>query len=36
MNAIGRIVGAVMKLAGGTVDAKTVNERIVSKLREGS
>jgi hypothetical protein len=26
----------VMKLAGGTVDAKTVNERIVSKLREGS
>ena len=36
MNAIGRIVGAVMKLAGGAVDAKTVNERIVSKLREGS
>jgi hypothetical protein len=26
----------VMKLAGGAVDAKTVNERIVSKLREGS
>ncbi|MFM9096753.1 MAG: Asp-tRNA(Asn)/Glu-tRNA(Gln) amidotransferase subunit GatB, partial [Phycisphaerales bacterium] len=30
MAAIGRIVGAVMKLAGGTVDAKTVNERIVA------
>ncbi|MFM7799671.1 MAG: Asp-tRNA(Asn)/Glu-tRNA(Gln) amidotransferase GatCAB subunit B, partial [Planctomycetota bacterium] len=33
MAAIGRIVGAVMKLAGGTVDAKTVNERIVARLR---
>ena len=36
MAAIGRIVGAVMKLAGGKVDAKTVNERIVSKLQGGA
>jgi aspartyl-tRNA(Asn)/glutamyl-tRNA(Gln) amidotransferase subunit B len=36
MAAIGRIVGAVMKLAGGKVDAKTVNERIVSRLKEGA
>ena len=36
MAAIGRIVGSVMKLAGGTVDAKTVNERIVSRLQGGS
>ena len=35
MAAIGRIVGAVMKLAGGKVDAKTVNERIVSRLQGG-
>jgi aspartyl-tRNA(Asn)/glutamyl-tRNA(Gln) amidotransferase subunit B len=36
MAAIGRIVGSVMKLAGGKVDAKTVNERIVSRLQGGS
>ena len=36
MAAIGRIVGAVMKLAGGKVDAKEVNERIVSRLKEGA
>jgi Asp-tRNA(Asn)/Glu-tRNA(Gln) amidotransferase B subunit len=30
--AIGRIVGAVMKLAGGKADAKTVNERIMRRL----
>jgi aspartyl-tRNA(Asn)/glutamyl-tRNA(Gln) amidotransferase subunit B len=31
--AAGRIVGAVMKLAGGTVDARTVGERIAHALR---
>ena len=36
MAAIGRIVGSVMKLAGGKVDAKTVNERIVSRLQGGA
>ena len=36
MAAIGRIVGSVMKLAGGKVDAKIVNERIVSRLQGGS
>jgi len=34
--AIGRIVGAVMKLAGGKADAKTVNERILARLKEGA
>jgi aspartyl-tRNA(Asn)/glutamyl-tRNA(Gln) amidotransferase subunit B len=33
--AIGRLVGAVMKLAGGTVDAKSVNEGILRKLQGG-
>jgi aspartyl-tRNA(Asn)/glutamyl-tRNA(Gln) amidotransferase subunit B len=33
--AIGRIVGAVMKLAGGTADAKTVNARIMQRLAGG-
>ena len=32
----GRLVGAVMKLAGGKADAKTVNERIVAKLQGGA
>ena len=32
MAAIGRIVGAVMKLAGGKADAKTVNDAIKSRL----
>jgi aspartyl-tRNA(Asn)/glutamyl-tRNA(Gln) amidotransferase subunit B len=36
MAAIGRIVGAVMKLAGGKADAKTVNERILARLKEGA
>jgi aspartyl-tRNA(Asn)/glutamyl-tRNA(Gln) amidotransferase subunit B len=36
MAAIGRIVGSVMKLAGGKADAKTVNERILARLKEGS
>lgn len=31
--AIGRIVGAVMKLSGGKVDAKSVNEAILKKLQ---
>jgi aspartyl-tRNA(Asn)/glutamyl-tRNA(Gln) amidotransferase subunit B len=30
--AIGRIVGAAMKLAGGKADAKTVNDAIKSRL----
>ncbi|MFM9168561.1 MAG: Asp-tRNA(Asn)/Glu-tRNA(Gln) amidotransferase GatCAB subunit B, partial [Phycisphaerales bacterium] len=34
--AIGRIVGAVMKLAGGKADAKTANERIMARLKEGT
>ena len=34
--AIGRIVGAVMKLAGGKADAKTVNERIMKRLSGGT
>ena len=34
--AIGRIVGAVMKFAGGKADAKAVNERIMARLQEGS
>jgi aspartyl-tRNA(Asn)/glutamyl-tRNA(Gln) amidotransferase subunit B len=34
--AIGRIVGAVMKLAGGKADAKTVNERIMRRLGGGA
>ena len=33
--AIGRIVGAVMKLAGGKADAKTVNARIMQRLAGG-
>ncbi|MFM7260627.1 MAG: Asp-tRNA(Asn)/Glu-tRNA(Gln) amidotransferase GatCAB subunit B, partial [bacterium] len=33
MAAIGRIVGAVMKLSGGKVDAKSVNEAILKKLQ---
>jgi aspartyl-tRNA(Asn)/glutamyl-tRNA(Gln) amidotransferase subunit B len=33
--AIGRIVGAVMKLAGGKADAKAVNARIMQRLGEG-
>ena len=33
MAAIGRIVGAAMKLAGGKADAKTVNEAIQRRLR---
>ena len=33
MAAIGRIVGAVMKLSGGKVDAKSVNEAIPKKLQ---
>jgi aspartyl-tRNA(Asn)/glutamyl-tRNA(Gln) amidotransferase subunit B len=33
MAAIGRIVGAVMKLSGGKVDAKSVNEAILRKLQ---
>ena len=36
MAAVGRLVGAVMKLAGGKADAKTVNERIVAKLQGGA
>ena len=32
MAAIGRIVGAVMKLSGGKVDAKSVNDAIKSRL----
>ena len=36
MAAIGRIVGSVMKLAGGKADAKTVNERILARLKEGA
>jgi aspartyl-tRNA(Asn)/glutamyl-tRNA(Gln) amidotransferase subunit B len=31
--AIGRIVGAVMKLSGGKADAKAVNERLLEKLK---
>ncbi|MFO0961804.1 MAG: Asp-tRNA(Asn)/Glu-tRNA(Gln) amidotransferase subunit GatB [Phycisphaerales bacterium] len=34
--AVGRLVGAVMKLAGGRTDAKTVNERILAKLQGGA
>ncbi len=34
--AVGRLVGAVMKLAGGKTDAKTVNERILAKLQGGA
>ena len=33
--AIGRIVGSVMKLAGGKADAKAVNARIMQRLGEG-
>jgi aspartyl-tRNA(Asn)/glutamyl-tRNA(Gln) amidotransferase subunit B len=33
MAAIGRIVGSVMKLSGGKVDAKSVNEAILKKLQ---
>ena len=32
MAAIGRIVGAVVKLSGGKVDAKSVNEAIRARL----
>ena len=32
MAAIGRIVGAVVRLSGGKVDAKTVNDAIKSRL----
>jgi len=32
MAAIGRIVGAVMKLSGGKVDAKSVNDAIKARL----
>jgi Asp-tRNA(Asn)/Glu-tRNA(Gln) amidotransferase B subunit len=32
MAAIGRIVGAVVKLSGGKVDAKSVNEAIKARL----
>ncbi len=35
MAAIGRIVGAAMKLAGGKADAKTVNEAIRRRLQGG-
>jgi aspartyl-tRNA(Asn)/glutamyl-tRNA(Gln) amidotransferase subunit B len=34
--AIGRIVGAAMKLAGGKADAKTVNARIMQRLSGGA
>ena len=34
--AIGRIVGAAMKLAGGTADAKAVNARIMQRLSGGA
>jgi aspartyl-tRNA(Asn)/glutamyl-tRNA(Gln) amidotransferase subunit B len=34
--AVGRLVGAVMKLAGGRTDAKTVNERLLAKLQGGA
>jgi len=33
MAAIGRLVGAVMKLSGGKADAKVVNERLQARLR---
>lgn len=33
--AIGRLVGAVMKLAGGKVDAKSVNEGLMRRLQGG-
>jgi Asp-tRNA(Asn)/Glu-tRNA(Gln) amidotransferase B subunit len=32
MAAIGRIVGSVMKLAGGKADAKSVNDAIRARL----
>ena len=30
--AVGRLVGAVMKLSGGTADAKTIREEILKHL----
>ncbi|MFM9169357.1 MAG: hypothetical protein ACKOTD_04330 [Phycisphaerales bacterium] len=33
--ALGRILGAVMTLAGGTADPKTVNARIMQRLSGG-
>ncbi len=35
VQAVGRLVGEVMKLAGGTADAKTVREAILKKLGAG-
>ena len=35
MQAVGRLVGAVMKLGGGSADAKAVRERLVAKLNAG-
>jgi aspartyl-tRNA(Asn)/glutamyl-tRNA(Gln) amidotransferase subunit B len=33
MQAIGRLVGEVMKLSGGNADAKAVRERLLSRLK---
>lgn len=35
LQAVGRLVGEVMKLAGGAADAKSVRERLLSKLGQG-
>ena len=34
--AVGRLVGHVMKLSGGKADAKSVNEKLMAKLRSGA
>lgn len=35
LQAVGRLVGEVMKLAGGAADAKSVRERLLAKLGQG-
>jgi Asp-tRNA(Asn)/Glu-tRNA(Gln) amidotransferase B subunit len=36
VQAAGRLVGEVMKLAGGSADAKAVREALLRKLGQGS